>query len=116
LQICITGAGVHDSKPVVEMLYGVNLNETEVFVADKVYDTNTIREFLKDHKIESSIPNKKNRETEHYFDKTKYKWRHRVECLFQRLKESRRLAMRYEKLDSTFLGFLATSLIKLEVC
>jgi transposase len=47
---------------------------------------------------------------------SRYKWRHRVENLFQRIKENRRLAMRYEKLDSTFAGFLALALLKLEVC
>jgi transposase len=116
VQVCITGAGVHDSKPVQEMLYSLNLKEIRMFVADKAYDTNNIRNFLKHNKIETCIPNKGGRKEKHSFDRTTYKWRHRVENLFQRIKENRRLAMRYEKLDSTFCGFLALDLLKLEVC
>ena len=116
VQVCITGAGVHDSKPAIEMLYSLNLNEISTFVADKAYDTNKIHDILKYYKIQACIPPYKNRKQFSYFDKTMYKWRHRVENLFQRIKENRRLSMRYEKLDSTFLGFIAISLIKLEVC
>lgn len=116
IQICITGAGVHDSKPVEELLYSLNLKEIKVFVADKAYDTNKIRKFLRHNKIQACIPNKRSRKNKHNFDKTMYKWRHKVENLFQRIKENRRLAMRYEKLDSTFAGFIALALLKLEVC
>ncbi|MDR2598343.1 MAG: transposase [Holosporales bacterium] len=66
--------------------------------------------------IEGCIPNKKHRDYTYSFDKTVYKWRHRVENLFQRIKENRGLAMHYEKLDSTFAGFLALAILKLEVC
>jgi len=116
MQICITGAGVHDSKPVEEMLLSLNMLEIKTFVADKAYDTNKIREFLKGHKISACIPNKRNRKIKYYFDKTIYKWRNIVERSFQRIKENRRLAMRFDKLDITFAAFIALALIKLEVC
>jgi transposase len=97
------------------MLHSLNLKEIKVFVADKAYDSNNIRDFLKNNKIETCIPNRGNKKEKHSFDKTMYRWRHRVENLFQRIKENRRLAMRYEKLDSTFCGFLALALLKLEI-
>jgi transposase len=98
------------------MLFSLNLKEIKAFVADKAYDTNKIRWILQHSNIEACIPNKRNRKVKCYFDKTIYKWRHRVENLFQRIKENRRLSMRYDKLDSTFAGFLALALLKLELC
>ncbi|MDR1475700.1 MAG: transposase [Holosporales bacterium] len=112
----LAGAGVHDSKPVSEMLYSLNLKEIKKLVADKAYDTNKIREFLKSNNIVACIPNKRNRKIKHDFDRTVYKWRRRVENFFQRIKENRRLSMRDEKLDTTFCGFLAMALLKQEGC
>jgi transposase len=112
----ITGAQVHDSKVVEEMMNFLNIDEIERFVADKAYDTNRIRNFLKKNDIHAEIPNKRNRKTRFRFDKTIYKWRHRIENLFQKLKENRRLCMRFDKLDCTFTAFIALALIKLEVC
>ena len=112
----ITGAQVHDSKPVEEMMYHLNLEEIERFVGDKAYDSNKIRDFLKDNGIYAEIPSKSNRKIAPRFDKTVYKWRYRIECLFQKLKENRRLCMRFDKLDVTFMGFVAIALIKIQVC
>jgi hypothetical protein len=41
---------------------------------------------LKENDIYPEIPNKKNRKTPFRFDKTVYKWRRRIENLFQKLK------------------------------
>ncbi|MDR0364924.1 MAG: IS5 family transposase [Bacteroidales bacterium] len=116
LCVDITGAQVHDSKKVEEMINFLNLDEIKRFVADKAYDTNKIRDFLKKNDIHAEIPNKRNRKAPFRFDKTVYKWRHRIENLFQKLKENRRLCMRFDKLDCTFMAFVAIALIKLQVC
>jgi transposase len=100
--IDITGAQVHDSKPVEEMMHNLNLKEIERFVADKAYDSGKIRDFLKFNKIHAEIPDRKNKKIPSRFDKTVYKWRYRIENLFQKLKENRRLSMRVDKLDFTF--------------
>ncbi|MDR0678533.1 MAG: transposase [Holosporaceae bacterium] len=107
---------MHDSQPVEEMMSFLNLKEIERFVADKAYDMDKIRDFLKENDIHAEIPNKKNRKSPFRFDKTVYKWQHRVENLFQKLKENRRLCMRFDKLDCTFMAFVAIALIKLDVC
>jgi transposase len=112
----IIGAQVHDSKKVEEMMNFLNLSEIDRFVADKAYDTNKIRDFLKKNNIYAEIPNKRNRKTPFRFDKTIYKWRYRIENLFQKLKENRRLCMQFDKLDCTFMAFFAIALIKLKVC
>ncbi len=116
--VCVqlSGAELPDCKIVMEMMSLLNHQHIERFIADKGYDTNAIREWLKDHNIHAEIPNKRNRQKEFRFDKTLYKWRHRIENLFGRIKENRRLAMRVDKLDTSFMGFIALSLIKMEVC
>jgi transposase len=36
---------------------------------------------------------------------------HTIELFFGKLKENRRLAVRYEKLDVTFLGFITIAIV-----
>jgi len=59
------------------------------------------------------IPPKKNRKVQREYDKETYKNRNQVERFFNRLKNFRRVATRYDKLVSSFLAFvqLATTLI-----
>ena len=98
------------------MLAPLNFLGIERFVADKAYDNKKIRQFLIKNGVQPEIPNKKNKKAPVRFDKTVYKWRYKVENFFQRIKENRRLSMRYDKLDATFAGFFALALIKIQVC
>ena len=94
----------HDS------LFGIDLCDAApngvTILADKAYDTDDLRAFLDDIGLGCCIPPKENRVDPVPFDKQKYKKRHRVEHAFQRLKEFRAIATRYEKLASTFLGLV----------
>ncbi len=93
----ISGAEMHDSKIAIEMINVLNEHAIERFVGDKGYDTKKIRDFLKQKGINAEIPNKCNRKKKFRFDKTVYKWRHRIENLFCTIKENRRLSMRCDK-------------------
>lgn len=112
----ITGANTNDAKPALEMLNVLNHKAVNRFVGDKAYDTNKIRQGLDDMGIKAEIPNKRNRKVPFRFDKTVYKWRYRIENLFCRIKENRRLSMRFDKLDTSFMAFIVLALIKLIVC
>ena len=46
-------------------------------------------------------------------DKAKYKWRNQIERLFNKLKNWRRLATRYDKTKESYLGFVAIAAVKL---
>ena len=59
------------------------------------------------------IPGRKNRIVKIKYDKEVYKLRGGIEGFFGRLKENRRLAMRYEKADSMFLSMIAMAIIKM---
>jgi transposase len=80
-------------------------------LADKGYDTDAIRAFLKERGIKPVIPGKANRKNKIRRDKKAYKGRNVVERCFCRLKDFRRIATRYDKLAQNFfsaLCFVAT--------
>jgi transposase len=76
------------------------------------YDSDDHRRELEANNNIPVIPGRKNRVVEIIYDKTIYALRRRIEIFFGKLKENRRLAVRYEKLDATFLGFIAVASIK----
>jgi len=75
-------------------------------LADKAYDTNAFRAYLKKRKIRVVIPGKSNRKKRIRHDRTAYKRRNVIERCFGRLKDFRRIATRYDKLAETYLSAL----------
>jgi transposase len=76
-------------------------------LADKAYDADFIVEFVTQQGAIVVIPPKSNRVVEREYDKALYKERNWIERLFNRLKHYRRVATRYDKTSSSYLGFLA---------
>lgn len=81
-------------------------NTLEDAVLDKGYDSNHIRDRLQREGIHPVIPPKSNRKDVIEYDKAKYKLREKVERFFNKLKQYRRIATRYEKLGHIFLAFI----------
>ena len=75
-------------------------------VMDKAYDSHAIRRFLAGMGIEAVIPPRANRSEPMHYDAEKYKLREKVERWFNKLKQFRRIATRYDKLSRTFLAFI----------
>jgi putative transposase len=75
-------------------------------IMDKGYDSNHIRDTLRKHNINPVIPPKSNRKEPIDYDKDKYRLREKVERFFNRLKQFRRIATRYDKLGHIFLAFI----------
>jgi transposase len=73
-------------------------------IMDKGYDRHGIREPLLAPDIVPVIPPKSNRTTAIDYDHDRYKLREKVERFFNKLKQFRRIATRYEKLSQTFLA------------
>jgi transposase len=80
-------------------------------VEDMGYDCDRHRRELEANNNIPVIPGRKNRKGVVVYDKTIYKLRKRIEMFFGRLKENRRLTVRYEKMDTTFLGFIAMAIL-----
>ena len=73
---------------------------------DKAYGTKEIRIYTEEHRASVVIPPKSNAKEPWAIDYCLYKERHLVECFFQKIKWSRRVATRYDKLDMSFLAFV----------
>ena len=73
-------------------------------LADQAYDGNELRRDLHEHGTNSVIPNRANRIQPFAFSKTLYKLRWRIEAAFNRLKDFRRIATRYDKLARNYLA------------
>ncbi len=73
---------------------------------DKGYSSHAIRESIRSRGIEPVIASKSNETRQDDFDKKTYKRRNIVERAIGWLKESRRIATRYDKLTSSYLAFV----------
>ncbi len=75
-------------------------------LADKAYDTDAVVAAVEALGAQVVIPSKKNRKVVRLIDANLYRDRNKVERFFSRLKQFRRLATRYEKTASSFLGMV----------
>lgn len=85
----------------------------EALLADRGYDADAIREEIAKAGVEAVIPARSNRRSPVPHDREKYRWRNLVERLFNKLKNWRRIATRYDKTKESYLGFVALASIKL---
>ena len=82
-------------------------------LADRGYDSDEVRAALLMKGILPVIPPKANRKEPIACDFRAYRDRNRVERMFNKLKQFRRIATRYDKTAVSFLGFLAIAAAKL---
>lgn len=80
--------------------------EPEVVIADKGYDANHLRKAVLKTKAAPVIPSKSNRRIQIAYDKALYKERNLIERFFNKLKQFRRVATRYDKLLANYRGFV----------
>lgn len=80
------------------------LPKARELLADRGYDADWFRAALMERGIAPCIPPKKNRKTNIMYDRELYKQRHKIENMFGRLKDWRRIAMRYDRCAHTFFS------------
>jgi transposase len=107
--IALTGGERHDSVPAPAML--ARLPADLRVIADAAYDSADLRDWLAARGSRVVIPNRKSRKQPYPFDAATYKRRNVVERTFCRLKDFRRLATRYDRLDATFLSTLCLAAV-----
>jgi transposase len=73
-------------------------------LADRGYDSNRFRAGLLARGITPCIPATRNRTTELPYDPRLYRQRHRIENMFSRIKDWRRIATRYDRCAHTFFS------------
>lgn len=80
--------------------------EPKVMLGDKGYDADAILSDLEDRGVAAIIPPRRNRKGQRPIDGCLYSLRNLVERCFSKLKHSRRLATRYDKTATSYLGFI----------
>lgn len=109
--------GIGRSRPRVLLLTAGNVNDITVaadlvraigpfrrLIADRGYDADHLRHLIKGRKAEPVIPSTTSRRSPIPYDKRAYKQRNRVERMWCRLKDWRRIATRYDKLARNYLS------------
>jgi transposase len=76
-------------------------------IADRGYDANRLRATLREQGIIPIIPGRRNRKRPIQYDERRYRDRWRVEAMFCRLKDFRRVATRYDKLARNYHSAVA---------
>jgi transposase len=89
----------HDSVGVERLLCDVSLG---ALIGDKAFDCDWLRLELNERGALAVIPPNASRARTIPYDGEMYKWRHLIENLFQKIKEFRRIATRYDKTDTSF--------------
>lgn len=79
---------------------------TGAVIADKGYDSDDLVSTIESTGAEAIIPPRSNRNIQRKIDWHRYKARNLVERFFNRLKQFRRIATRYDKLADRFNVFL----------
>jgi transposase len=106
MMFLLTGGQVSDYKQALALLEG---RKAKAVLADRGYDADYIVQAIEVMGGKVVIPPKRNRKVQRDYDKGLYRERNLVERLFNKLKNFRRVATRYEKLDMTFLSFAFVS-------
>ena len=102
IAILLTGGEAHDG-PLAERLI-CRVEPAKCLLGDKAYDSNELRADLDEQGTKPVIPNRSNRKQRFNFNKRLYKLRWRIEAAFNRLKDFRRIATRYDRLARNYLA------------
>ena len=109
-----------DCKSFEELKKELPWNKIKHLVADKGYDTSNVRNIIKSYGVIPAIPFKgvylpegSELTPEDFYDVNLYKKRNIIERFFGRIKENKRIAMRFDKMDHAFLSFIALAFAKL---
>ena len=101
----LTPGQAHDGRQFESLYESLDPDNVLEFAArDKGYDADRIRERLASDGIEPVIPPISTRGQKLFYDQKLYRGRNRVERFFNKLKQFRRLATRYDKLAKTFFA------------
>ena len=80
------------------------LPKAKEILADKGYDADWFRAALAKRKITACIPSKSNRKRPIAHDRDLYRQRHKIEIMFGRLKDWRRIHTRYDRCAHTYFS------------
>jgi transposase len=111
IDLALTPGHTHDMPPALALIK--KLRKGSVLLADRAYDSNAIRDFARARGAFANIPSKVNRKVALPFDKKAYRARNLVERFFNKLKQFRGIATRYDKNPENFLAAVKLACIRI---
>ncbi len=103
LRFRLSPGQAHDIKEAWGLVEGFAFQRV---IADRGYAAQPFVDSLLDRDIEVVIPPHPRAKEQREYDKWLYRERHLVECFINKIKHFRRVFSRFEKLDTSYLGFL----------
>jgi transposase len=110
VHLALTPGEAHDNR-LCSVLLGALLPKT-MLLADRGYDANWIRELARRQGARANIPPKRNRIDPICFSPYLYRARNLIERFFNKIKQCRRVATRYDKLAANYLAFVKLASIR----
>lgn len=104
LKFRLTPGQSHDVTQAPELIIGAK--DADI-IADKGYDSDTLRDQIRSQSCEPVIPGKSNRKIPIEYDETLYEERYIIECFFSKIKHFRRIFSRFDKAARNYAAFLA---------
>jgi transposase len=87
------------------------LPQANALIGDKGYDSDAFRQALIERDITPCIPPRAKRRAPATYCKTLYKQRHKIENMFAKLKDWRRISTRYDRCAHTFFSAICIAAI-----
>ena len=103
VRFILTGGQAGDSPQGIPLLSGI---KADYVIADKGYDSDAILSFVQAQGAIAVIPPRSNRRVIRTYDKEVYKQRNLIERAFNKLKNWRRIATRYDRRSLYFMAAL----------
>ncbi|MGB2931947.1 MAG: IS5 family transposase [Methyloceanibacter sp.] len=111
VRLGLTPGEAHDNRLCSMLLAG--LQPQTMLLADRGYDADWIRALASQHGAWANIPPKRNRKDPICFSPYLYRDRNLVERFFNKIKQCRRVATRYDKLAANCLAFVKLAAIRI---
>ena len=104
VRLLISPGNDHDVTCAATLLGG--LEKGAVVIADKGYDADRVRSCIRDQGAIPNIPNRSNRKKKFRWKKAIYRERNHVERFFNKLKQFRHIAMRFDRNPLNYLAMI----------
>src|SRR5216683_1640378 len=111
VHLALTPGEAHDNR-LCSVLLSALLLQT-ILLADRGYDADWIRELARQQGAWANIPPKRNRKAPICFSPYLYRPRNLIERFFNKIKQCRRVATRYDKLAANYLAFVKLASIRI---
>jgi len=107
----LTAGRAHDGRSAGDVLEGIGAGQT--LLADRAYDSDALRKTMQERGAFANIKPVSRRTHRPAFSSFLYRYRHLVECFFNKIKHFRAVATRFEKHAENYLALVKLAAIKI---